>query len=93
MLGIDDGLGVEALMERPIRGFHDLGLGVSEITLRLRFRDRLRTRGRDTFGNRVVVLTTLTTLGAAVSLGTLAGLVLECLFGFTQFHQPRLATP
>ena len=93
VVGINDGLGVEALMERPIGGLHDLRLRVGEVTLRPRLRRRLTGRLGDSCSGRGFARTLLPGPGGSIGLGPCTGLVLEGPLGLADLDQPGLSTP
>jgi len=93
MAVIDDRLGVEALVERPVGGLHDPRLRVGEVALRLRFRHRRRDRVGDPLRGSVLALTPRGGPLSGLLLGALPSLVLQCLLRFPDLGQPRLAAP
>jgi hypothetical protein len=92
MIGIHHGRGVETLVERPVPGEHDLGIGVGEVALRLGFRRGLLRGGRALAGCGVVIITTLTGPAFGFVAGRLGGLGFQGGLGFADRDQAGFPT-
>jgi len=90
MISIDDGLGVEALRERPIRGLHDPRVRVGEVALRLRFRDRPVCSCGGPFRDDLLVLTCSTGPLSGLGGGPLGGFGFQRRLRLRDLHEPAL---